>query len=162
LDIRDFIAYYFKSDSLYDSCFVDRILKDDDIPYILISEVSETNFTETNDSGLYRQQLTTFVGTLESVKTAGLLLASAGRYLVAFRNMQGNVYVFGSDGGAALSFTQVSGQLGETAGYTITLTKDSIYPLFEVDAEKFDKTQVLGTEDKRIVLTENRKYAILI
>lgn len=162
LDIGDFIAYYFKDDSLYNSCFVDRILKDDDIPYTVLSEVSESNFTETNDSGLYKQQLTTFVGTLQSVKTSQLLLAATNRYLVAFRNMQGNVYAFGSDGGATLTFTQASGQVGETAGYAITLAKDSIYPLFEVDAAKFDKTLVLGTEDKRIVLTENRKYAILI
>lgn len=162
LDIKDFAAYYFKDDALYDSCFVDRILKDIDTPYTMLSEVGESNFTETNDGALYRQQLTTFVDTLKSDKTNNLLKALGNKYLVAFRNMQGNVYTFGSDGGATLAFSQVSGQLGETARYSITLSKDSIYPLFEVNAEKFNKIFALGTESKRVIVTENGKFAILI
>ncbi len=116
LDIKDFVAYCFKDDALYDSCFVDRILKDVDTPYTTLSEVGESNFTETNDGALYRQQLTTFVNTLKSDKTNNLLKALGNKYLVVFRNMQGNIYSFGSDGGATLAFSQVSGQLGETAG----------------------------------------------
>ena len=76
--------------------------------------------------------------------------------------MQGNIYSFGSDGGATLAFSQVSGQLGETAGYSITLSKDSIYPLFEVNAQKFNKIFALGTENRRVIVTENGKFAILI
>ena len=162
MDITDFAAYYFKDDALYDSCFVDRILKDVDTPYIMLSEVGESNFTETNDGALYRQQLTTFVNTLKSDKTNNLLKALGNKYLVVFRNMQGNIYSFGSDGGATLAFSQVSGQLGETAGYSITLSKDSIYPLFEVNAEKFNKIFALGTESRRVIVTENGKFAILI
>lgn len=162
LDITDFAAYYFKDDALYDSCFVDRILKDVDTPYTTLSEVSESNFTETNDGALYRQQLTTFVNTIKSDKTNNLLKAVGNKYLVVFRNMQGNIYSFGSDGGATLAFSQVSGQLGETAGYSITLSKDSIYPLFEVNAEKFNKIFALGTESRRVIVTENGKFAILI
>jgi hypothetical protein len=146
---------------MYDSCFIDLVLKKD-VPYIRLSEVNESNFSETSDNGLYKQQLATFVGTLKYFKTSGLLIAATNKYLVAFRNMQGNVYVFGSDGGASLSFTQLTGQIGETAGYSVTLAKSSIYPLFEADASKFDKTLVLGSESKRIMVTEDKKHAILI
>lgn len=57
LDIRDLIAYYFANDSLYDSCDVDRIIMPLDIDYIQLDVVSESNFTESNDNGLFKQQL---------------------------------------------------------------------------------------------------------
>lgn len=161
LDIRDFLYYVFQEDLNYDNCFVERIIKKD-VPYIQLSNVNESNFTESNETGLYTQQLTTFVRTIKAPKTSSLVLSSTNKYLVVFENSQGYIYSFGSDGGASVSFTQVSGQLGEASGYNITITKDSIYPLFEVDKAQFNKTPVLGTENNRIVITEDRKFAILI
>lgn len=162
LDIRDFIAYNFTNDSLYDSCDVDLVVMPLDVDYIELDVVSESNFTESNDNGLFKQQLTTFVGTPEHTKTSDALLASINKYVVFFRTAQGKVYSFGSDGGASFSFTQATGQTGEASGYNITLSKNSIYPLFEVDAYKFNKTLVLGTENRIVVSTEDERYAILI
>lgn len=161
LDIRDFLACEFRDDALYDSFFIDRILKED-TPYIVLDNVAESAFSETCDNGLYTQQLTTFVRTLDSVKTAGGVLAAMNKYLVVFRNTQGYVYAFGADGGAAFSFAQASGQAGQAAGYNITLSKSSVYPLFQVDETKFNKILVLGDESGRILMTENEEFAILI
>lgn len=161
LDIRDFVACQFKDDALYDSFLVDRILKED-TDYLMLDNVKESVFTETNENGIYKQQLTTFVRSLDSLKTSGIMLAGMNKYLVVFRNTQGYVYAFGADGGATLSFTQASGQVGEPSGYGITLSKNSIYPLFQVDEKKFNRVLALGDEDRNVLLTENELFAILI
>lgn len=177
LHINDFTSYLFKKNqpreeceenqiptenSLFDSCYIDRVFKEKDTEYILLDTVDESSFSESNDNGLFKQELTTFVHSLRHFKTANVLIASKNRYVVFFRTRQGNVYSYGSDGGAAFSFTQISGKTGEASGYNITLSKNSIYPLFEVDAEKFNKLLVLGTEKRVVVCTENKKNAILI
>jgi len=162
LDINDFVAYQFEDDGLYHNCLVDNIKKVADVEYMLIDTVTESNFTETQDNGIFRQTLSTFVGTPDHVKTSNLLLAAGNKYLVVFSTSQGRFYSFGSDGGASVAFTQQSGQLNEASGYSITITKNSIYPLFDVNAEKFNKIFVLGTHNRVVVPTENYECAILI
>lgn len=137
LDIRDFIAYQFKDDKLFNQCFVEAI-KMSTPDYISLDSVDESNFTETQDNGIFKQQLTTFVRSLESEKTASLLLANSNKYITILRNAQGKTFCFGSDGGASISFSQITGKLGESSGYSITIDKNSIYPLFEID---IDNTQ---------------------
>lgn len=161
LDISDFVSYRFKDDRLYDGCFVDKINKAN-VDYIKLDTVSESSFTETEDNGIYKQVLTTFIGTLDYLKTSDLLLARENRYLLIFGNSQGKLYSFGSDGGTSISFGQQSGQLSEASGYSITITKNSIYPLFEVNADRFNKTFVLGTHRGIMIPTEDNKNAILI
>lgn len=136
LDIKGFEHYIFKDDKRFDECFVNSIVVS--LPYSRLDTVNESNFVETQDKGVYKQDLTTFVRTLEGTKLSNILLAAVNKYLVVFKTSQGKAYSFGSDNGASLSFTQQTGQLGETAGYAITLSKNSIYPLFEIDAQKFD------------------------
>lgn len=161
LDIRDFISYRFKDDKLYNECLVDKINMID-VDYIKLDTVSESNFTETEDNGIYKQTLTTFVGTLDYSKTSNLLLAKTNTYLMVFGNSQGKLYSFGSDGGASISFAQQSGQLNETSGYAITITKSSIYPLFEVNADQFNKLFViLGTESGDAISTENEETLLI-
>lgn len=162
LPVEDLITLYFRNDSTFDSCDIDRVFLKKDKEYIQLDVVAGSNFTESFDNGLYKQQLTTFIHTLQHSKTADALIAGQGRYIVFFRTGQGRVYTFGSDGGATFSFTQVSGQTGEASGYNITLSKNSIYPLFEVDAYKFNKKPVLGTEHRTVVTTEDSRYAISI
>lgn len=145
LDIRDFVSYTFRGDKLYTDCFVENIKIVAE--YIEISSVDGCNFTETQDNGIYNQQLTTFVRSLNSEKLSNLLLASANKYLVAFKTTQGRAFSFGSDGGSSLTFTQQTGQLGEVSGYNITLSKDSIYPLFEVDIHEIYKTPIWILDD---------------
>jgi hypothetical protein len=134
LDIGDFIGYQFRDDMLYDTCFVEKI-KVASPEYLELSSVGESNFVETQESGTYKQTLTTFVRVLEADKTANLALTASNKYLIIFRTSGGKTFCFGSDNGAAVSFTQQTGQSGETDGYSITITKNSIYPLFEIDLE---------------------------
>ncbi len=159
LDIRDFGAYQFAGEGLFDKCYVNRILSD--VSFLEIGAVNESTFTETQENGMYKQELATFVHTLKGEKLSNLLLAAVNKYLVAFRTSQGLMYSFGSDGGASLSFSQITGQTGEVSGYQIWIRKNSVYPLFEIEASRFNTIPVLGTEDGRIVMTEDKKNAIL-
>ncbi|MFV0332146.1 MAG: hypothetical protein ACK5KL_20340 [Dysgonomonas sp.] len=160
LDIRDFVSYRFRDDKLYDQCFVDSI-KISAQDYIRLDVVDESNFTENQDNGIYTQTITTFVRSLDYQKTASLLLAGVNKYLIVFSS-QGKMFSFGSDGGATLSYTQQTGQRGETAGYSITITKKSIYPLFEAAPDKTVIESLLSTEDKVNLVTTEDGYCIPI
>lgn len=159
LDIRDFGTYQFADQGLFDKCYVNQIISD--TSFLEIGAVNESTFTETQENGIYKQELATFVHTLKGEKLSNLLLAAVNKYLVAFRTSQGLMYSFGSDGGASLSFSQITGQTGEASGYQISIRKNSVYPLFEIDASRFNTIPVLGTEDRHIVMTEDKKNAIL-
>lgn len=160
LDIRDFESYRFAEDSLYFNCFVERINTLES--FYEIGTVNESTFSETQENGIYKQQLTTFVHTIEGEKSSDLLIAASNKHLVAFRNSQGHMYCFGSDGGVSLQYTQISGGMGETAGYQVTLSKNSIYPLFQIDADKFNTVQVLATEVKQVITVDEGRKAVLV
>ncbi|NDV69279.1 ribosome-inactivating family protein [Dysgonomonas sp. 25] len=160
LDIRDFVSYRFRDDGLYNSCYVEKINSRND--FIQLGAVDESYFTETQSNGLYRQELWTYVRTVEGTKSADLLAASLHNYLVVFRNTQGRTYCFGSDGGASLTFGQQSGKVGEVTGYQITLNKESAFPLFELNPDGYNTVNVLGTEAEQAVLTENGMNTIAI
>lgn len=137
LDVRDFVSYRFKDDKLYDRCLVEKIniaVQD----YITLDTVGESNFSENYENGVYKQQLATFVRSLSHNTTSDLLLAASNRYVVIIHTSQGKTYTFGSDGGASVRFTQQTGQMGEVSGYAVTIEKNSVYPLFEID---IDNTQ---------------------
>lgn len=139
LDIRDFISYKFSDDRLYNECLVEEI--NISAPnYLELDIIDTSNFSESKDNDIYRQSLTTFIRSLNAEKTASLLLASSNKYLIIFRTTEGKTFCFGSDGGASISFTQLSGQLGESSGYSVSIEKSSIYPLFEID---IDNTQYI-------------------
>lgn len=154
LDIRDFRSYRFRNDLLYDSCYVEQINTSENF-FTELEAVEESFFNESQTNGLYRQELSTFIRTIEAPKSSDLLRASAAKYLVAFRNTQGRTYCFGSDGGASVQFSQVSGKVGEVTGYQITISKESMYPLFEVDPEVFH-IKLLGTENHLFMTTEDK------
>lgn len=138
LDIRDFISYMFRDDKLFTQCFAEKIKAAAE--YVQLDTVDESSFKETQENGIYKQQLTTYVRSIEAEKLSALLQAASNRYLVTFRTFQGRAFSFGSDGGAALSFGQQTGQVGETSGYPVTLFKNSIYPLFEVAVDEINKS----------------------
>ncbi len=132
LDIRDFITYRFREDNLFDKPFVEAIYRPYNATYISLGVVQESNFTENKDAnGTYKQSLSTFVHTLEADKLENLLIAEASHYIVVFKTLQDTWFTFGSNKGASFSFSQLTGQTGETNGYNITISADSIYPLFE-------------------------------
>ena len=159
LDIRDFESYRFRDDKLYTECYVESVNSSD--YYINLDIVNESAFSETHSNGIYRQELTTFVRSLQGAKASDLIVAAANKYLVCFRTMQGRAFTFGSDGGATLSFEQKVGSIGEAEGYVIKLSKNSLYPTFEID-DMFDSIKVLGSEYRQEVITENGLNQILI
>ncbi len=153
LDIRDFISYQFLNDKLYDTCYVDKI-KISALDYIRLDVIDETNFTENHDNGIYSQTIETFVKSLDHQKTSSLLLARSNRYLIVFKSLN-KMFTFGSDGGASLSFTQQTGK-GESSGYQIIISKQSIYPLFETTISGTFIESLLSTEDKsNLIITED-------
>ncbi len=134
LDVRHFDSYRFKSDGLFDTCFVEAVRVSSSLGYNYISVTDETEFSETCTDGIYTQELQTFVRGQEAGKTSGLLLASNNRYVVIFTTYSGRAFTFGSDGGAKAVFSQTSGLYTQTpGGYSVTLTKQSVFPLFEFD-----------------------------
>lgn len=159
LDYNDFVSYHFFNDSNFDTCIIDEINASGNP--VLLDSVDESNFNETYNNGIYTQQLTTFIRSIDGLKTNSLLTASNRRYVVIFKTYQGNYYTFGQDGGVSLSFSQVVGQIGETIGYNILLTKESIYTLYElISFEIINNIYVLGTENNMIMCTEDELNAI--
>lgn len=140
LDIRDFIGYKYKDDKLYDSCFVQSIVTT--AKQYELDSIPECNFTEKQSNGIYKQELTTFIRSANAKKLSNLLVASQNKYLVTFQNNQKRSFTFGSDGGATFSFSVQTGQQTEIEGYSISLTKDSIYPLFEIDMSEVSKSPI--------------------
>lgn len=138
LDIEDFVAYRFRDDELYTSCFAEQIVAVSE--YIELGAADGSSFTESYENGIFKQELTTFVRSLDAGKLSSLLSASVNKYLVTYTTMQGRAFSFGTEGGASLSFTQVTGKAGEGSGYNITLFKNSIYPLFEVSVDEINKS----------------------
>lgn len=151
LDIRSFLSYRFQSDKLYDECMVETVRMSCD-DYIEMDAISTSNFTESFDKGMYKQQLTSFVRSLTHKTTSDLLKARSNKYLIIFETKDGKAYTFGSDGGASVSFSQQSGQEGESTGYAITIDKASIYPLVEIDMK--NKEKISGVFD----YTFNEKF----
>ena len=152
----DFGGYQFDGDGLYDRCLVLRVGKKEQL--IALDSVSESSFNETNADGVYKQELTSYLRGMEAATTAQLLHVAAGRFVVFFETHHNRAYTFGSDGGAKLTFGQQNGQLGNASGYSVAISKSSVYPLFEVDWEHYQemlRTLVLATEDGHHVLTED-------
>lgn len=147
LDLRDFITYRFKEDNLFNNAFVETIFRPYTSQYISLEAVSESNFTESKDAkGNYKQTLSTFVHTLSAEKLESLLLAEVNRYIVVFKTLQQTWFTFGTSEGASVSFSQLTGETTEANGYNVTITADSIYPLFEASDDvlsfKYDKVYV--------------------
>lgn len=164
LNIDDFKAYQFRDDSLYNSGYVDEVYKSN--PFIELGRVDETNLKETIGNGIYKQELNTFVRTMSEETLNWLQYAMLGRYLVIFRTMHDRFFTFGSDGGAKLSYSAQTGQIGDVNGTAIKLEKSSIYPMFEVNGDTL-KTKVLGSEFLSYITTEksdiiNTNYLIEI
>lgn len=157
LDIRDFKTYVFLDDGLYDSCFVEKI-KITSPNYVELDVVDGSTFKDSYNKGVYTQTLTTYVRSMEAVKTSGLTLALRNKYLVVFATNTGRMFSFGSDGGVSLNYSHQAGSIGEAEGYNITLTAQSVCPLFEIDSNAM-KVYLLGVEDKsKFITSENFRY----
>lgn len=175
MDMASFGSYKFLDDRLYDSCLVEKILQKTDLEatcdLISLGVVNDSNFTEQESNDIYNQTLSTFVRSLSHEKLAQLLLLKARKNLVIFKTLQDKWFTFGSDVGATLSFEQVSGQLGESNGYKISIKANSVFPLFELVGEpnwnpdpdpETKIISVLGTENEEVVMSEDQAFAFEI
>lgn len=140
LPIDEFHSYVFRNDELFDTGYAEQIKALGE--YTELDVTTGSTFKETNEKGIYKQELTTFIRTLESRKLSVLLKASVKRFLVTFKTFDGRAYTFGSDGGATFTFSQQTGQMGDATGYSITLAKSSIYPLIETALDEYNKKPV--------------------
>jgi hypothetical protein len=124
LDFDDFGGYKFYEDGNYEKCYVEEILqsgtfKELDAPD-LVAKYSST--------GNYAHRLETFVGALNSSTLSSLHLATKRRQVVLFKTNSQQYFTFGYEAGAAVSYAN---QTNEGFGSAVTLTSNSIYPLFE-------------------------------
>lgn len=133
LNIDDFQVYEFRDDKLYSEIYIDNI-------YIKgrwyeLQTIDESKFTEKFANGGYSQELTTYISKFDSEIQAEILKTNKKKFLVLFRTNEGRHFVFGSDGGVPLVYTAETGTKGSSIGYSVTLSKNSQFPLFEVNPD---------------------------
>lgn len=133
LNIDDFQVYEFQNDKLYSEIYIDNI-------YIKgrwyeLQTIDESKFTEKFANGGYTQELTTYISKFDSEIQAEMLKTNKKKFLVLFRTNEGRYFVFGSDGGVPLVYTAETGTKGSSIGYSVTLSKNSQFPLFEVNPD---------------------------
>lgn len=157
LNIRSFIAYRFTDDMLFDECFVESV-RISDYNYMEVETIESSKFQESMDNGIYKQQLTTFVRKLGATKTSNLLKTNATKYLVMFKTYENKYFCFGSDGGATVSFSQISGEIGGSSGYNLTINKSSVYPLFQINFNNRIIESLLTTENNQLITTEDNYF----
>lgn len=157
LDIRSFIAYRFTNDMLFDECFVESV-RISDYNYMEVETIESSKFQESMDNGIYKQQLTTFVRKLGAAKTSNLLKTNTKKYLVMFKTYENKYFCFGSDGGATVSFSQISGEIGGSSGYNLTINKSSVYPLFQINFNNRIIESLLTTENNQLITTEDNYF----
>lgn len=157
LDIRSFIAYRFTDDMLFNECFVESV-RISDYNYMEVETIESSKFQESMDNGIYKQQLTTFVRKLGAAKTSNLLKTNTTKYLVMFKTYENKYFCFGSDGGATVSFSQISGEIGGSSGYNLTINKSSVYPLFQINFNNRIIESLLTTENNQLITTEDNYF----
>ncbi len=133
MDIKDFIGYRFKSDCLFDKYLVEGIIGNSG--FAELQSINETGFTETSADNIFKQTLSTFIYPLTDENIGKIIHLKNNKYLVAFRSTVGQIFCFGGDGGASVTFGQQTGKTGEVEGYNITIEKKSVNPLFLISGE---------------------------
>lgn len=123
LDFEDFEGFVFRNDDLYSKCYVAAILHKGH--YVNLDTPETAKYTTT---GGYTHTLETFIGDLSAELLEQLHLATKRRYIVTFRGGNGRYFVFGYEAGAKLSYVN---QTAEGLGTVVTISANSIYPLFE-------------------------------
>lgn len=133
LNIDDFQVYEFRDDKLYSEIYIDNIYIKG--KWYELQTIDESKFTEKFANGGYTQELTTYISKFDSEIQAEILKTNKRKFLVLFRTNEGRYFVFGSDGGVPLTYTAETGTKGSSIGYSVTLSKNSQFPLFEVNPD---------------------------
>lgn len=133
LDFDDFGGLKFDGDGLYDSCYVSEVLQRGDSSYVDIAAPDSAKYTSTLNNSVYTHTVETFIGDLSASLASSLHLATKKRYIVLFRTKSGRYFVFGYEAGATVSYVN---QTAEAVGSLVTISSNSIYPLFEKAPDK--------------------------
>jgi len=130
LDIKHFITFRFKDDSLSDQCIVENIISTGS--FFELESVNESNYTENYTDGIYKQKLSTFIYPLSGKYQSIMETLRKQKYIIAFQTNLNQFFCFGSDGGAALSFSQQTGSGSGIQGYSITFENESANSLLAI------------------------------
>lgn len=150
LDFDDYRRVEFDGDTLYNKGIISAIHYSGEAVEIEVTETSK--YTSTLQNGVYNHKIETFINELSGHLLADLHLATKRRYFVLFKANNGRYFAFGYEAGATVIYTaQTEGGIGAM----VTISADSIYPLFE-SIDKF-KLNVIGTEDRNILTTEEKQ-----
>ena len=133
LNIDDFQIYEFMDDKLYSEIYINNIYTKG--RWYELQTIDESKFTEKFVNGGYTQEVTTYISKFDSEIQAEILKTNKRKFLVLFRTNEGRYFVFGSDGGVSIAYTAETGTKGSSIGYSITLSKNSQFPLFEVNPD---------------------------
>ena len=128
LDFDDFGGFKFDFDGLYDSCYVSEVLQRGDSSYVDIAAPDSAKYSSTLNNGTCTHTVETFIGDLSASLASSLHLATKRRYIVLFRTKAGRYFVFGYEAGATVTYVN---QTAEAVGSLVTISANSIYPLFE-------------------------------
>lgn len=133
LPISEFDGYVYRDKENYmNSCCVTDILR-----YIQFIEVSAPiEVAKYKGVDGYTHTVESFVSEFSAEKNSYLHSALTERFVILFRLNTDKFYTFGADGGAAIGIEK---QTQDGAGYKLTFTAKSKYPLFEVDNNVLDR-----------------------
>lgn len=126
LDFDDFKGFRFEDDKLSNTSYVSAILRIGD--FTVLDAPDGAKYSSTLNNKIYTHTLETFIGDLSAQTSSNLHLAKKRRYVPVFKLKSGKYFTFGYDAGATLSYTN---QTSEVTGALVTLTAQSIYPLFQ-------------------------------
>ena len=135
LDFDDFDGFRFEDDEPYSNCFVTDVLRHGELSDMEAPDMV-AKYTSTYQNGIYTHKIETFVSDLSAGLLSTLHLASRRRSVVFFRTNNGRYFGFGYEAGAKLSYTS---QTNDGIGSLVTITANSIYPLFEVSKDAFNE-----------------------
>lgn len=127
LDFADFNGFKFDGGELYSNCLVTAVLRSGEL--VEVDSPETAKYTSSLQAGIYTHTLETFIGDLSAEMEATLHLATKRRYIVLFRTKNGRYHTFAYEAGATVTYAN---QTAEGVGSLVTITANSIYPLFEI------------------------------
>lgn len=139
LDFDDFGGFTFTGDGPSTTGFITGMRRDGKL--IDVNAPETAKYSSSSQKGVYTHTVETFIPDLTGDMLAALDLATRRRYLVIFRAKNMRYFTFGREAGATLTYVnQTEGGLGSL----VTLTAQSVHPLFEIDKEAL-KLWILAT-----------------
>lgn len=131
LDFEDFEGYVYPDQDNYDKAQVQTV----NTGGTLVKIAAPNMVAKYSSTGAYVHTLETFIPALTHDLAEQLNLAIRHRYVVFFRTNKGQMYTFGDEAGAVVSYVN---QTAEGLGSLVTITAESIHPLYEMDAQALE------------------------